>query len=402
VRLLFLAALRKTLHEVTIGLDLARQLPASSHFVVDAGNAGQVTAAGFGCTVIDPALGAGVRDEVARVVAEVRPDAIVLADFLGHWLTMRTSYGTDPWFVSDFGIPVVPIDLYELADGTRSVEVLGRTTDVGDEVLGMHPHLRPVPMARPVRTGSARPYRAAPALAPLTAARRAEVRRGLGVADGDRLLVVPTLPWQRLMREHAGPATRELAARLPALVAQYLRQLAGTHVLVTGPVFDGPPAPRATVRESYTAAEYDAMIGAADLVWSFHLPSFGIERALPMDVPGVLSVNRTPVPRGTVPDGAAPAVRDWLAGYPLDLPEFHMWPLRWNALLAPLLAGNPYAGCVPVTELLDAGAVLGTLHALLHDPATRASAAEARARYAGLVAALPSPAEALDEALAAH
>ena len=413
VRLLFVAALRKTLHEITVGVDLARQLAAAgvrSHFVVDAFNEEQLLAARLPYTLVDQAMGPRVRERVAAVAREFGPDAVVLSDYLGHWMTFTMNYRTDPWFVEDLGAPVIPIDLYDLEHGVREVEVLGRTMAVDDIITRMSPHLRPVPMGRPdARPGElGRPYRATTELGPLSGERRREVRAGLGVGAGERLLVVPTLPWQRVMRDQAGPATRELAARFPVLLARYLRRLPdSTHLLFTGPVFehlDELPRERTHHRPEYTAHGYDELIGSADALFAFHVPAFGLERALWCDVPGVLAVNHHEVEGPGALDGTldlTTTTREWLAGYPGPLPAFHMWPLRWNRLLAPLLAGNPFTATALPAELLDEESVVSALERALHDGGTRAALAQARADYRDRVAALPPVAEVVLDAVPA-
>ncbi|MFI9812602.1 DUF6365 family protein [Saccharothrix variisporea] len=405
MRLLFLSALRKTLHETTIGVDLAAQLAGAgirSHFVVDLFNEEQLKAADLPHTLLDPSMGPAVRDVVRGAVHDFRPDAIVLADYLGHWMTFDVGYSVDPWFIDEFDLPVIPIDLYDLENTTREVEVLGRTVQVSDRILGMGRHLQPVPMSRPTAVPGrlGRPYRVTRSTEPLTAARRAEVRRSLGLGERDRLLMVPTLPWQESMRLHAGPATRELAARVPELVVRYLRRLpADTHFLLTGPVFagvEGLPPDRVHLRPAYGAREYDELVGTSDAVWSFHLPSFALERAVFADVPGMLSVNGFDVAGPADADrlaeafgGLSPTVARWLADYPGAVPSFHMWPLRWNSVLAPLMVDNPFGDAVERVELFDEAAVVGGLHDLLHDPGTRDRLAAARARYRDLIDALP-------------
>lgn len=233
MRLLFLAALAKTLHEVTIGLDLAEQLADAgieSHFVVNPDNEDQLRAAKTPYTLVEPVLGEGVRDVVHRVAKEFRPDAVILVDYLAHWMTFRVGYKTDPWFVEELGLPVIPIDLYDLEGTSRRVEILGRTMEVDDNLLRMPVQLLPVPMNRPRVTDSGRglPYRANRTIRPSTDAARARVRRALGLPEGRKLLMVPTLPWQQLMQVHAAEPTRELAARLPRLLAHYLGGCPGT------------------------------------------------------------------------------------------------------------------------------------------------------------------------------
>lgn len=412
MRLLVLSVLRKTLHETTLGVDLLTQLRSAGvecHFVIDAFNEDQLVAARFPHTVVDPALGAGVRAVVVDVARKFRPDAVLLADYLGHWMTLEVTYGCDPWFVDELGLPLIPMDLYDLANTDRTVEILGKATPVSDRLLTLPAHLQPVPMNRPVAPagGPGMPYRATRAVEPLTTARRSAVRRSLGLRDGERLLMVPTLPWQRLMAQHAGGPAKVLAARLPDLIAHYLNRLPGeTHFLFTGPVFegvDGLPPDRSHLFGDYTAAGYDELLGAADAIMTFHVPSFALERAVFADVPGMMCLNGFDVATpGDVAKldaefgGLTPAVAAWLTAHPA--PAFHMWPLSWNAVLGPMLDGNPFTEGVSRAEIFDERSVLDGLTRLLYDDRTVAELAEARARYRDLIDGIPPTPEVFDSA----
>ncbi|UGY93011.1 DUF6365 family protein [Streptomyces gobiensis] len=415
-RLLFMAHLGKTLHEVTIGLDLADQLRSAgveSHFVIDPFNTGQLTTAGFPYTLVEPAMGHGLRSAVAETVRTFRPDAIVLSDYLAHWMTCLVSYDLDPWFIDDFGIPVIPIDLFGLERTSREVEILGRTVEVSDRILSMPAQLRPVPMGHfdDGPSGRGFPYRANHTIRPMGQDERREIRRGLGLRDDDRLLMIPTLPWQQIMAERAAPATRGLATRLPELIAGYLARLPSrTHFLMTGPLFDGfrgLPAERVHSRPSYTAVEYHDLLRAADGVLSFHLPSYALERAVFADVPGLYAVNGFEVDGEAGIErvakelsGLGPTARGWLRAYPGTVPEFHMWPLRWNRVLRPLLTDNPFTATALGAQILDEETVVSGLKRLLYDEETRDRLAAAREAYRNAAEALPPTVEVFEAAAA--
>ncbi|MGK5729257.1 DUF6365 family protein [Streptomyces sp. URMC 124] len=408
MRLLFMSPLAKSLHETTIGLDLAEQLGDAgvvSHFVIDADNEDQLKTAGHPYTVITPAMGGRVREEVGRVVREFRPDAVVLADYLAHWLTHLVSYETDPWYVQEFGVPVIPLDLHDLTNTTRELEVLGKTVVADGNILDMPVHLHPVPMGRPEARagGQGLPYRANRSIAPLTDAAREEVRRSLGLGGAEKLLMFPTLPWQETMQTRAGPRTRELAVRVPRLIGHYLRQLPDdTRFVVAGPYLDGLglPPERVHVEASYTAQRYHALLGASDAVMSAFLPSYALERAVLADVPGMFALNSRALGeaagdggRTGAPDGLSPAVRAWLADFPGAVPSFHMWPLSWDKVVGPLLEDNPFADTAVRTELFDEQGVVEALTGILHDPLVRARLAEARAAYRDGIDRLPATTE---------
>ncbi|GAB3949053.1 DUF6365 family protein [Streptomyces sparsus] len=415
MRLLFISSLSLTLHETRMGVDLADQLaPAGvrSHFVVDAYNEGQLKATRHPYTIVTSALGSRVREKVAQVVREFRPDAIVLCDYTAHWMTHVISYETDPWYVEKFDVPVIPIDLYDLTRTRREVEILGRTMQVSDRLLAMPAHLWPVPGVRPHADADspALPYRAEPTVRPLSRAARLAVRSSLGVSESARLLAVPSLPWQHLMQTRAGPATRALARRVPELVAHYLARLPKhTHFLFIGPVwdaFDRLPADRVVTRPTYSSQQYTDLIGASDGVLALFLPSFALERAMLSDVPGLFTLNSFALgatsERGTVPGadeleracgGLSPTVRAWLADFPDEIPPFHMWPLRWTGVVGPLLQDNPFTDTAVRAELFDEESVVAGLEATLYDPTVRDTLAESRAGYRDAMERLPETTE---------
>lgn len=410
MRLLFLATVINEHHEVTLGVDLAEQARAGgvlSHFVVHPYNEEQVRAAGLPYTLVAPGDGAGLPDVVRALVGEWEPDAVVLSDYLGHWLSLTYSFEVDPWFVLDLGVPVLPLDPYELRADSLELEIMGRSVAVGDQILRMPARLRPVPVARPVPAtdhGSTFAYRRGGAPGPMPAERRAAVRRSLGLGDDDRLLVVPALEPQAAMAGRGGGRTRELAVRLPALLASYLRTLPDTtHVLLAGPRFeayDGLPAGRTHVRPGHTAAEHDEWVRAADGVWATFFPAAALEVAAVAGVPALLT--RNSVSTGAAGDltsararfGAlGPRAGAWLADFPFPIDPFTLWPWRWDRVMAPVLAGNPFLDTLLTAEVFDEPAVTAALHALLYDPVTRAGLAAARTEYLKKLGDLPPAAD---------
>ncbi|MER7013285.1 DUF6365 family protein [Saccharopolyspora sp. NPDC000359] len=400
-RLLVVAPVEREHHETAIGVALAGQLRSAgieSHFVVDRYNEAQVRAAGLPCTLIDSTLGGSVREVIAEVARQVRPTAVVLSDYVAHWLTFSYGYGIDPWFVEDLGVPVIPIDLYELPDSGFEAEIMGRVVRIDDHLLRMPAHLRPVPTAHPDASGPAFPYRAAPTARPLSSAERAEVRAQHGIGADDPVLVVPTLEPQRTMADRAKGIVGELANRVPDLVVRYLRALPErTHLLMAGPRFDAFDALPPDRTHVVTDGSPELLVAAADAVWSFYFPAAGLEHALFAGVPGMLSLN------GLRPDahaGLTPAVREWLAGFAAPVPPFTLWPWGWVRLLEPVLRDNPFTSVFTTAELFDEEAVVGGLTALLHDRDTREAASQAQAAYLSEMDRLPGTADVVRAALA--
>lgn len=404
LHLLVVAAVVDEHHEATVGIDLARQARAggvTAHLVVHPYNEEQARRSGFGYTLISPQDTPDPGAVLRRLVDEQRPDAVVLSDYVGHWLSMRFSYEADPWTVLDTGVPVLPIDLLELEAGSLRLEIMGRTTEVDDEVLRMPARLRPVPAARPDATpgGPGFCYRAGYADgAGASKAVRTEVRAELGLRDDDRLLVLPGLAPQHAMLQRGRPATRELARRVPELVATHLGGVPNTtHVLVAGPVFEAYrklPPDRTHLRPDHTAAEHERWLRGADGVWSTYFPAPAIELATLCDVPGLLTLHDgAPAHRASATGSA------WLAGFDEPPGAFALWPWGWNEITRPLLTGNPMLDACDVADLLDDD-VPERLTALLYDAEHQARLTSRRAAYRQRIADLPPTADVVQAAVA--
>ncbi len=418
MRLLFLATVINEHHEVSLGVDLAGQVRSEgidSHFLIHPYNEEQVRSGGHPYNLISPGDGTDLPGLVRLLVHEQAFDAVVLSDYLGHWLSLTYSYEVDPGFVLDLGVPVLPLDPYELRAGNLELEIMGRAVAVDDRILRMPARLRPVPVARPrppAADGSTFAYRRGEAFGPMPAGRRAAVRRSLGLTDRDRLLVVPSLEPQEAMSRRGGGRTRELAERLPALLASYLGTLPETtHVLLAGPRFeayDRLPAGRTHLRAGHTAAEHDEWVRAADAVWASFFPAAALEVAALAGVPTLLT--RNSVQTAVAGDAAAVAARlgalgphagPWLRDFPFPLDPFTLWPWRWDRVMAPVLTDNPFLDTVLTAEVFDEAAVTGALHALLYDRETRDRLATARAGYFADIGELPPTAAVVRAAVAA-
>ncbi|MGQ4730235.1 MULTISPECIES: DUF6365 family protein [Streptomyces] len=396
MKLLFVAPVVGTHGEVTTGLDLAGQLaPAgiAAHFVVDTHNAPQIQAAGVPGTVIDTAMGAGVRKVIEDVVRVERPDVIVLSDYLSYWLMMHRVYRTDPWFVERLNVPVIPLDLYEWENTDFRIDHFGLDLEVDRRILGMRVQLRPAPWARPDPGPGSRaltyPFMR-PLPRPTDEVRRA-VRSSLGLREGDRLLSLSVSGWQRYAQTVENPVTRGLARQVPERVAAMLRRLSSTtRFLVVGPDLEGLeglPAERTHRVPACAPDRYQELLDASDAVLSLHVPASALVRSVFSDLPAVHIVHSGP------DTGAAHAEA------PGGLEPYSMWPLRWNSVVRPLLSDNPLAAAFRRAELLDTEGTVETLDAVLNDPRTRAGLSEARGRYLAALDALPPVPEIFAEAV---
>src|ERR1700722_3176669 len=122
MRVLFSAVCSTGFGETLIGVSLAdqlRQLGVTSHFIVEPHALRTLVRSsakdpGHEYTVIEPRMGPFARILVDDAITTFRPDAIVLADYLTHCRTFTRTYLLDPWFIESYGVPVIPIDIWEL------------------------------------------------------------------------------------------------------------------------------------------------------------------------------------------------------------------------------------------------------------------------------------------------
>ncbi|EWC63339.1 hypothetical protein UO65_1337 [Actinokineospora spheciospongiae] len=395
--------------DTLVGIGLTNQLRAAgvrSHYVITASSENLLRHHGYPHTVLDPAGGQDVRAEVDAVVRRFRPDAIVLADYLNHWGTLIRQFDTDPWFIDDYRLPVLPIDIWEWENTAFRFDVCGRRheREVSRRILDMPAHLRPVPVCHldPGPAGYGHPYRVLPPEPALTAARRREVRAALGVGERHRLVMLPMAAWQHQRGDRPGMTEMvgRLGRRVPELLADYLRRLpSDAHLLFIGGNVPEPflalPAERVHLLPLCAPDRYDELLASVDAVLSLTTTGLTVSRAILADTPAMLLTNRFTVPDTAAVDtveselgGMDPVVRRWLLDT-APVEPFRMWPKGQHAFLEPLLKDNPHLDALVHRELFDGGGVVAALTALLFDPGTRDDLAARRAGYAAAVAALP-------------
>jgi len=341
------------------------------------------------------------------VVRTVRPAAIVLAEYLNYTHVMAAHFRLKPWFIESYGVPVIPIDLWEL-------ERTGFVADLcGGQALAISPHLKdmdcylnPVPMARPVPDSRrAIPFRVADLAGPGES--REQTRRDLGLGSADRLVMLAMSAWQ--LPDTGGADRRQAASRVPELLAHYLRQLPdNVRFLLAGAAPEWSrllPAGRTLPLPPCSPSRFGALLRAADLMLSLNLSAFTMVRAVLSGTPVMLITNQfsvtEPGQAAAIADrlgGMSDFARRWLAES-VPLHPFRVWPMGFHGFLDSLLAGNSYLSAFTAAELLDEAAVLGGLRGLLYDPAEHARSRLRRADYLAEIAAVADGCTAFRHAL---
>jgi Family of unknown function (DUF6365) len=415
VKLLFLALSQRGYGETVIGLSLARQLAplgVQSHFVVESAAEQVVARGGFPYSVLDVAAGPLARLVLDEVVANVRPDAIVLADYLIYFRTMYTEFRLNPWFIDRYRLPIIPIDIWQVAGRDTAADFGGEQEPITDPRIHELPAcLQPVPIASPLagqgtpEQASRRfPYRLTESDGRVSRRTRDHIRTTFDLPRDHRLVLITVAGWQSSLDARYDARFHRIADRVPLLLAHYLRALPPrTHFLLVGDVpaaLRALPADRTVVLPSCSPRRFGVLLGAADLVISLNAASTTVAEAIMADVPALVIANQFAVQatdngQATGDGGSlkvSPAVRSWLADT-VPLYPFRVWPLGYHGFLGPVLAGNPYADALALTELLDEEGTVTEAEAILYDKATQDAYARARADYHQTVTALPDTCE---------
>ena len=399
MNLMFFALSTAGYGETVIGLSLARQLEplgVRSHFVISPVSEQVLRRSGVPFTTIEPRMGRLVRLLVDEDVRQFKPDAIVLADYYTYTGVFRERFGLDSWFIEEYGVPILPIDIWEWDKTSCAVDMFEEDRPTDKKILDMDVFLRPVPLAHPDREGRAYPFRLWEGTERVTRRTKRHLYETFGLGSRDRLVLLTIAPWQHMAEDkYLSSIGTHVLRGVPRLLAHYLAQLPDTtHFLIIGevpPELAALPGSRVHALPPCSPARFTTMLGASDLVLSLNIGATTLGRAVLSDIPAVVLTNGFAVPDaaaiGSVEaklGGLTSGVRSWL-GDMLPLHQMRMWPLGFWEFLEPILAGNPYTGAFTDLELLDEPAVVQGLERALYDPATRDRLAAGRAQYLSIL-----------------
>jgi hypothetical protein len=420
MRLLFSAVCPTGFGETLIGVSLADQLRkvgVTSHFIIEPHALRMLVRdskhPGHEYTVLEPQMGPLAKLVVDDVIATFRPDAIVLADYLTHCRTFDRRYHLDPWFIESHGLPVIPIDIWELEKAGFTVDLATDDDyEINEHFRGLPAQLRPVPLAHlePDGTGRARPFRVWDREDRVSARTRGHLRTTLGLEKQDKLVLLATAAWQ-LGKGGIRHRKQVIPVRdaMPRILAHYLQQLPPqTHFLLAGEAPEALaelPGDRIHRLPPCLPERFGNLLGAADAILSMNIAATTVTRAVMAGVPAMVLGNRFDIQDAEDAEkaeaeigGFSPVVREQLPGA-LPLHPFRLWPLSYYKFLTPLLTANPFSGAVSHAEILDEQAVTGGLTRLLYDQQTRSQALASQSAYADQVRALPDTGAVFTETL---
>jgi hypothetical protein len=409
MKLLFSAVCPTGFGETLIGVSLADQLRkvgVTSHFIIEPHALRTLVRdrnhPGHEYTVLEPQMGPLAKLLVDDAIATFRPDAIVLADYLTHCRTFARRYRLDPWFIESRGLPVIPIDIWELEKAGYTIDLaIDDDFEVNERFRDLPAALRPVPLAHlePDGTRSARPFRVWDHEDRVSARTRNHLRTTLGLEKQDKLVLLATAAWQLGKGIQHRKQVIPVRDAMPRILAHYLQQLPQrTHFLLAGEVPDvlaDLPGNRIHRLPPCLPERFGNLLGAADAILSMNISATTVTRAVMAGVPTMVLGNRFDIRDSDDADraeaevgGFSPVVRGNLPGA-MPLYPFRLWPLSYYNFLTPLLTDNPFTGAVTQAEILDEQAVTGGLTRLLYDQPTRSEALARQSAYADRVRALP-------------
>src|SRR5581483_2319969 len=306
MKLLFSAVCPTGFGETLIGVSLAdqlRKLGVTSHFIIEPHALRTLVRStkepGHAYTVLEPQMGPLAKLLVDDAIATFRPDAIVLADYLTHCRAFTRTYHLDPWFIESHGVPVIPIDIWELEKTSYRIDLAtDDVTEVNEHFRDLPAQLRPVPLAHlePDGTCRARPFRLWDRDDRVSARTRNHLRTTLGLEKQDKLVMLATAAWQLGKGIKHRKQVLPVRDGMPRILAHYLQQLPPrTHFLLAGEAPDALaelPGDRIHRLPPCLPERFGNLLGAADAILSMNISATTVTRAVMAGVPAMVLSNR--------------------------------------------------------------------------------------------------------------
>jgi len=378
MRFVFLAPLPSAFGEALHGARLASALVERGHAVhFAAPSIIQPTVPdGIPYVSLDAAL-TRLDVEIEALCSRLGADVLVLVDGSAVDKVCR-AFRLSRERIANAARRVVSIDSWNLVSPPRAWDYGPVSEPLDPWFLEHTAVIRPAPIARADAPGA---YAALPALAVPSSAQRIETRKRFGLSAGTPLIVWPTARWQ-LAESHDNPALARIAARLPALLAPLLAALGDADEIAIAHVSPKPLGAAHQLANYHPiaplpAADFEALIGAADVVLSFNAAATSLASAISLGVPTALCAARDPA-------GAAQTL--WA------------WPLSLEQILGPTVRDNPFYETMTLVDSLAGDELVSALRALLFDASVRDERRAAQARYRDAIATLPDGVDRLLEA----
>jgi len=394
--------------ETLIGLTLARDLAGMGmpvRFVIDTMSVSLLRAAQFPYVALDAQMGPLAALLVDQEVANFRPDVIVLSDYFTYCGVFAKRFGLDPWFIDRYGVPIVPIDIWEWNHTRFAVDVFcEKHISVSERILTMDAYLRPVPLCHPTSNGDSKafPFALQRGRPRAGTRRRDHLRRVLGLSRTDTLLLMTLARWQTL--DYDDENGNLMARETPGLLRAYLNQLpASVQILTVGERLYLDTTVEATRVHHFPSCDpsrFAMLLEASDAFLGLNVAATTMTQAVYCGLPSVVLVNsrRTALAKPRPPSKRPRAHAStkeyvtWLEDH-VPLYPFRLWPLGFYEFMAPMLEANSYCSTFLQVELFDSSAVARQLEAVLFDAPSRERLLQAQRDYRTEVSHLQSAGE---------
>lgn len=382
MKVLFLAMSTAGYGETLIGLSLAGQIRKAGvevHFIVDSRSAPLLSGREFPHTVLEASMGRFAQLLIDSVIREFKPDLIVLSDYFTYCGVFAKLYKIDPWFIEQYGLPIIPIDIWEWESTPMKVDVfVDKFMPVNERILHMPATLRPSPLCHfPAPAGSKHfPFSLREGNEKISRRTREHLRSVYSIAKDDKLVLLAFAKWQ--LPQFSDEDGNRIAAATPDLLVEYLKMLpSNVHFVSVGeriPALEQLPADRMHFLPSCAQSRFNVLLGSVDLFLTLNLGATTMTRAVMGGIPSLaLSNSHTLLTSNAVEEYAdvnqdvGPTAADWLRKHAPVYP-FRMWPLGFHKFLEPLLLNNEYTSTFKQAELFEGSQVVRTMHDLLFDP----------------------------------
>lgn len=388
--------------------------------------------AGMPVRVLPPLL--KQREVLREIVREVRPDALVLADY---YLLDVEQNSLDLEAIVELPVPCATFD--SLAWAPQPRELHNRLIRPQDErLLGkkykrtVHVRalpeeiqiLRTCPVNAPVPAhGRIYPVKLFEKPFALAEEQKKEVRQRLGLKDNaEKLIMFAKASWSmlalkyRLMAQagHSTKVTYSYEAFLQDMLLQYLKEV-DAPVTVVGVT---PQVTRMAVTRTernirfvsmpfLEVQEFLALVLSCDLFVSDNLPSSAMAKAAFCGVPTLALLNTRlegtqdgsplrPPPDLSFTEEELEPIQKWNRHLPGGIYPFHLYPNGWIDELRPLFDHNPYIDAIARTEMYDIAETTRCFSDLLCNEHAKADLHARQQAYIDQVLALPSAFDTFD------
>jgi hypothetical protein len=399
---LFLILGKRTWGEALLGLQIARELSdegAQAAFLATESVMPLLKDAPFEREECGVREGWNLKYQIARFLSRPGSWSIVLCDY--H---TTSSYfldeGLDPDVLLKLAIPIVALDTWDFRETGYEIDLYGGAKKTVPRWLDALPYrLVPVPIARLRQQGGA--YANLPPAVRIAPSARSEIRKNLGLRDGDRLILWSTSSWQH--EPFPSQEAHRIGKQGPRCVGAYVAALGkSVHLVHVGPrelPIQDLLQDRYHHLPQLARAEFDLILGSADLLLSLNFSATTVTRAIRSGIPTITVMNSL---SGESPEelvrktfgSCSEGLMGWLHDARPLFP-FLLWPFGWHQFLLPLLDKNDYVSATRIVELLNEKAVMDALHDLLYSDVEIDRHRSRQLDYVNRVAQLPSAARLL-------